>query len=167
MAYSILIESLIYLQYPPKMSGIEVVGVLAAASQLAEQALKVTGAIYDLYKRVRDAPESIRQQSIQLEQLIDIAKLIERSPSLHMDQVSSILSSCSNEANDLLDILRKVTPARENYKPDRIWKALAAVSKEKRINACFAKLEQGKSTLALCIETIDRHVRHSKTSTAI
>lgn len=141
--------------------------MLAAASQLAEQGLKITGAMYDLYKKVRDAPESIRQQSVQVEQLIDIAKLIERSPSLQTDSVSSILSSCSNEAKDLLNLLRKVTPARETHKPDQIWKALVAASKEKKIFACFAKLEQWKSTLALCIETIDRHVLHSKTSTVI
>lgn len=136
-------------------------GVLTAASQLAEQGLKITGAIYDLYKKVRDAPESIRQQSVQIEQLIDIAKLIGNNPSLQTDSVSSILNSCSNEAKDLLNILRKVTPARETNKPEKMWKALAAVSKEKRIIAHLAKLEQGKSTLALCIETIDSALLHT------
>ena len=43
------------------------------------------------------------------------------------------------------------------------WKKhLAAVSKEKKLVAHFAKLEQGKSTFALCIEAIDRHVLHSQ-----
>lgn len=140
------------------MSGIEVLGVLAAASQVAEQGLKITGAIYDLYKKVRDAPESIRLQSVQVEQLIDIAKLIKKNPSLQTALVSSILNSCSNDANDLLDILRRVTPADEAYKPDKIWRALAAVSKEKTIIAHLAKLERGKSALVLCIETIDRQV---------
>lgn len=144
------------------MSGIEVLGVLAAASQLAEQGLKITGAIYDLYKKVRDAPESIRQQSVQVEQLIDIAKLIESNPSLQTDSISSILSSCTNEAKDVLKILQGVTPARETHKLEKRWKALAAVSMQKRILAHFAKLEQGKSTLALCIETIDRQVLHSQ-----
>lgn len=79
-------------------------GALAAASQLAEHGLKITGAIYDLYRRVCDAPESIRQQSVQVEQLIDIAKLIKKNPSLQTDPVSSILRFCSNEARDLLNI---------------------------------------------------------------
>ena len=56
------------------MSAIEVLGMLAAASQLAEQGLKIIFAIHDLYKKVRRAPESIRQQSFQVEQPIDKAK---------------------------------------------------------------------------------------------
>ena len=149
------------------MSGVEVLGALAAASQLAEQGLKITGAIYDLYRKVRDAPESIRQQSVQVEQLIDIAKLIKKNPSLQTDPVSSILKSCSNEARDLLHILRGVTPAGGAYRPENIWRALAAVSKEKTIVAHLANLERGKSALALCIETIDRQVCIGKESRAI
>jgi hypothetical protein len=37
----------------------------------------------------------------------------------------------------------------------KLWKALAGVRREDKILALFAKLEQGKSTLALYIATID------------
>jgi len=93
---------------------------------------------------------------VQVEQLIEIAKLIEANPALQTELVSSILSSCTNEAIDLHAILSKVTPKGEDHRPERFWKALVAVSKEKRILAHLAKLEQGKSSLALCIETVDR-----------
>lgn len=138
------------------MTGVEVLGALAAASQLLQQGTKLAGAIFDLYKKIRDGPESIRQQSVQVEQLIDIAKLIQTNPTLQTEVVSSILSSCINEANDLLAILSKLVPKEETYRPEKIWKAVVAVSKEKRILAHLAKLEQGKSSLALCIETVDR-----------
>jgi hypothetical protein len=56
----------------------EVLGALAAASQLIEQGLKITIFISDLYAKVRDAPESIRKQSVQVKQLTDIARLIKQ-----------------------------------------------------------------------------------------
>jgi hypothetical protein len=53
------------------MSGAEVLGILgglAATSQFAQQSLKVINFISDLDGKVRDAPESIRKQAVQVEQ---------------------------------------------------------------------------------------------------
>ena len=61
------------------MSGVEVLsflGTLAAASQLVEQSIKVVNFISDLYTKVHDAPESIKEQIVQIEQLVGIATLI-------------------------------------------------------------------------------------------
>lgn len=57
------------------MSGLEVVGALAAAARFAQQGLNITATIYDLYRTIRDTPELIRKQTVQFEQLIRIAKL--------------------------------------------------------------------------------------------
>lgn len=57
------------------MTGFEVLGALAAASALLEQGIKAVGAISSLYSKIRDVPESIGQQCVQIKQLIDIAKL--------------------------------------------------------------------------------------------
>ena len=138
------------------MSGLEVIGALAAASQVAQQGLKITTAIYDLSKKVRDAPESIRKQTIQVEQLIDIAKLIESNPSLQTDLVASVLSGCTEEAYKLLHILQKLTHSLGADRTTSVWKAMSGVAKEKKILEHLAKLEKAKTTLALCIETVDR-----------
>lgn len=139
------------------MSGVEVLGVVVAASQLLEQGIRVAGAISELYRKVRDVPDSIRQQSVQVEQLIEIAKLIETNSALQTNLISSIIAVCTSEARGLLAILLDLIPTTESFRPEKIWKALVAVNKEKRILAQLAKLEQGKSSLALCIETIDRY----------
>lgn len=138
------------------MTGLEVFGALVAASQLLEQGTKVASALSNIYGKIRDVPESIRQQSVQVEQLIDIAKLIESNPALQTKLVSSALSSCIHEAKILLAILSRIVPKEEIHRPEKIWKAVVAVSKEKKILARLAKLEQGKSSLILCIETVDR-----------
>lgn len=140
------------------MSGLEVLGALASASQLAEQGLKITATVYDIYRKVRDAPESIRKQTVQVEQLIDIAKLIESTSSLQTDLVASILSSCTDEAHRLLHSLQQVAPGPENHLPMKIWKAVNGTTKEKKILEHFTKLEQGKSSLTLCIGTTDSSV---------
>lgn len=137
------------------MAGVEVLGALAAASQLTEQGLKIVIFISDLYSKVRDAPESIRKQSVQVEQLINIAKLIEHNPSLQIDSVGSILRNCTGEAEKVKDILENISTAAGDGKARKLWKALDGVAKEKRILALFANLEREKSSLALCIETID------------
>lgn len=140
------------------MAGVEVLGALAAASQLTKQSLKIAIIISDLYLKVRDAPESIRKQSVQVEQLIDIAKLIKHNPPLQTALVESILRNCVGEAEKLQEILGKISTAAGDGRVKKLWKALDGVAKEKRI------LEQEKSSLALCIGTIDSWALHGRTS---
>ena len=137
------------------MAGVEVLGTLTAASQLIEQGLKIALFISDLYSKVRDAPESIRKQSVQVEQLIDIAGLIKRNPQLQTAFVECTLRNCVDQAEELQEILGKISTAAGDGRARKLWKALDGVIKEKRILALFAKLEREKSSLALCIETID------------
>jgi hypothetical protein len=130
------------------MAGVEALGALAAASQLTEQSLKIAFIISDLYLK-------IREQSVQVEQLIDIVRLIKHNPPLQTTLVESILRNCVGEAEKLQEILGKISTAAGDGRVRKLWKALGGVAKEKRILALFAKLEQEKSSLALCIETID------------
>jgi len=149
---------ILYLRQPRLskiMSGLEVVGALAAASQLVEQSLQIIIYISDLYKRVRDAPESIRKQSIQVEQLIDITRLIEHNPPLQTVLVDSILENCLRITEELQEILARVSTTAGDGRVRKVWKALEGVTREKRILALLAKLEQEKSALVLCINAID------------
>ena len=132
-----------------------VLGALAAASQLAEQSIKTIRFISDLYAKIRDVPESIKTQVVQVEQLVDIARLIEQTPSLQTDPILSILSSCRSETGKLLDILSKLAELAGDGKVKRLWKAVDGIQKEKKILGHLGKLEQEKSSLALCISTID------------
>src|ERR1700756_4129283 len=115
------------------MAGVEVLGALAAASQLTEQSLKIAGIISDLYSKVRDAPESIRKQSVQVEQLIDIARRIKDNPPFQTALVESILRNCVGEAEKLQEILGKISTAAGDGRVKKLWKALDGVAKEKKI----------------------------------
>src|SRR5436309_3675771 len=83
-------------------------GAVAAACQLAQQCVKIGIFISGLYSKVRDAPESIRKQAVQVEQLIDIARLVQHNPSLQTDLLASILGNCFREAARLEEELMKI-----------------------------------------------------------
>ncbi len=57
--------------------------------------------------------------------------------------------------------LRKVTPGPGVHVPKNVWKTLRGVTKKKRILEHLAKIEQGKSSLVLYIETIDSSLLHT------
>ena len=137
------------------MSGLEVLGALAAASQLVEQGLKLTRFLSGLYKKVQDAPESIRKQAVQIEQLIDICRLIESNQPLQTPAIASKLRTCLLDINQLQDILIKISVAARDGKARQLWKAIDGATNKKKINALFEKLEQQKSSLTLCIQAID------------
>ena len=132
-----------------------VLSAVAAASQLAEQCVKISKFIASLYSKVRDAPESIRKQTVQVEQLIAIARLVQHNLSLQTDLVASILGNCFREAGQLGEELKKISVSAGGGRAKSIWKVLVGLTKEEKILAHFARLEQEKSALALCIETID------------
>ena len=133
------------------MTGLEVLGALAAASQLAQQSVQ----ILTFLRRIRDVPESIRKQSVQLEQLLDITKLVKENPALQTPLIDSILSKCVVESRTLQGILEKVTADVTDGKIKKLWRNLEGMAKEKQVLSSFAKLEQEKSSLALCIQTVD------------
>lgn len=132
-----------------------ILGAVAASSQLVEQCLRITKLITGLYLKVRDAPESIRKQTVQVEQLIAIAKLVQHNPSLQTDLVASLPRNCFADAGQLGEELRKISVSAEGGRVKKIWTVLVGLTKEEKVLALFERLEQEKSTLALCIETID------------
>ena len=140
------------------MSGLEAVGAAAAAAQFIDQGTKIAIFISDLYSKIRDAPESIRKQSVQVEQLTDISRLIEHNPSLQTSAVASTLRTCLVEADKLQEILSKLSVSAQDGKTKKLWKALDGVTKEKKISILFQNLEQQKSLLALSIQAVDSAV---------
>jgi len=73
------------------MDPLSVLGAAAASSQLLEQGAKVTKFLWDLYSKMKDSPEQIRRQIIQIEQLLSLSRLFLENPALQKDSVASIL----------------------------------------------------------------------------
>lgn len=133
------------------MTGLEVLGAFAAASQLAQQGVQ----ILSFLRGIRGVPESISKKSVQLERLLDITELVKENPALQTPLIDSILSKCVVETRTLQGILEKVTVDVTDGRIKKLWKSLEGTIKEKQVLSSFAKLEQEKSSLALCIQTVD------------
>ena len=137
------------------MSGLEILGAVAGAVQLADVCAQVITFISDLYSKVRGAPETIRARIAQIEQLIKIAKLIENNAALQTPLVHSIIAKCLEDTGSLLKILKKLDTDGSATRAVRYWKALGGVTKEKQILAICERLEERKSSLALCVASIN------------
>jgi N-terminal domain on NACHT_NTPase and P-loop NTPases len=137
------------------MSGLELLGALSGAAQLVDAGLEIIKLISTLCSKLLDAPASIKKRTIEIQHLIEIARLIQQSPSLQTTLISSLLMSCIEKANELRGILASVSARINAGKVEKYWKALGGVMKEKRILEICESLEQEKSALILCIASID------------
>lgn len=133
------------------MSGLEIFGAVAAAAQLIEKGIKFV----NWCSNVRDAPESISKHIVQVEHLIEVAKLVEQNQPLQTVTIESALRQCLTKATTLLETLSKNCVNTGDGKFIKWKKAIAGAAKEKEILALLADLEREKSSLSLCISTID------------
>jgi hypothetical protein len=133
---------------------LSILGAIAAASQLAQQAFEIIKFFSDLYEKVQDAGESIRTRILHIEQLIDMSKLIAKTPTLQTTAIQSVLVSCLRTTITLRDILQELSSDKEGLLR-RIMKAVKAVRKEDKIMILLDNIERDKSSLALCIHQID------------
>lgn len=133
---------------------LSILGAIAAASQLAQQAFEIIKFFSDLYAKVQDAGESIQTRMLHIEQLIDISKLIAKTPTLQTTAIQSVLVTCLRTTIALRDILQELSSDKEGLLR-RIVKAVKAVRKEDKIMILLDNIERDKSSLALCIHQID------------
>jgi hypothetical protein len=137
------------------MDPLSVLGAVSAASQLIEMGLKLTLFLSELYSKTQDAPELVRKRTVQIEQLVDLSRLIINNPSLQRDSIASALSTCLRTVQQFQEVLKKVSVAEDDGKFQRARKGFAAVVKEKEIVRFINDLEREKSSLILCIQEID------------
>jgi hypothetical protein len=133
---------------------LSILGAIAAASQLAQQASEIVKSFSDLYAKIQDAGESIRTRMLHIEQLIEISKLIAKTPALQTTAIQSVLVSCLRTAITLREVLQELSSDEEG-RLRRIMKAVRAVRKEDKITILLDNIERDKSSLVLCIDQID------------
>jgi hypothetical protein len=134
---------------------LSILGAAAASAQFLKQGFDLNKFLWDLYSKMKDAPESIRNQIVQIEQLIGLSRLFLENKSLQTDSVASILSTCLLRAQEFRNLLKKTAATDADGRFVRVHQSLTAVMKEKEIAAPFVKLERDKSSLILCIQEID------------
>jgi hypothetical protein len=139
-----------------------ILGATAAALQIASQAIELVKSVGEFYGRIKDAPRLTRARIMHLEQLINISKLIAKTPSLQTAEVQDVLVVCLLTVLKLRELLEK----HSVEKLGRIEKTMNAVKlgkKEDAIMVLLATIEREKSLLALSIHQIDAYAYHNFT----
>lgn len=135
------------------MSGAEVLGIVASATQLAAYSIKIVLHLDALSKELRNIPNRTRQHIRQVKELIETTTLIEQNKSLRSPKIHEHLQSTLFEAQTLFNVLRDLSNKYAGNTIWRYWAILQGVG-EKEILASFDKLEREKSALRLCISLI-------------
>jgi len=136
------------------MTGIEVLGAMASAAQIAFYVIQTSSLIIEQFKRLRNAPIKFQQHSETATQLIGIARVVQSNQWLQTESMASLLKGILGKVEEVHKLLPKVQKHDKAARPGFVityWKAYRSLRKEERILAIFAGLEEQKSTLALCI----------------
>jgi len=126
-------------------------GAIAATAQLAEQVIKVSGLIYELYTNIQQAAKIIGSRVLAVNRLIGISRLIMTNAALQTEAIALVLSTCLSTAAKLKSVLEKM-------KGNRLKQAVLVMAKEKEIIGMFDDLEKEKSSLMLCIQEVDSRI---------
>ncbi|KAK3352520.1 hypothetical protein B0T25DRAFT_542167 [Lasiosphaeria hispida] len=135
------------------MSGVEVIGIVAAAGQFIEQTVKVVQLVQEVRRKSRDAPAEIQQWIQEIETLKDIATEVQRTAALQTPQIEGILRRCDDRSRSLCTILDTISCEADANFGKKTWAAINGVAQEGSIRALFGDLEREKSSLITHITT--------------
>lgn len=129
----------------------------AATAQFIEQGLNLVKWFYSSFVEIKEAPENVKKDIANVEQLIGIARLIQQNKALQTDSIHSCLRSCLNECTRLDESL-KAMKAEEgsSWRNHKHWKkAFTAWFKKEGVNKAFGVLESQKTIMLLAMVEID------------
>jgi hypothetical protein len=135
------------------MSGIEVVGIVAAVLQLTQQAIAISTALGDLFGAVQAAPAKLRDGVNQLERLVEITKLIRQNPLMQTESVEAHIKAIGDHTEALCRLITGIKASSKGA-VKRYWTVVTGNLKEKEMVEHFHQLEKDKTALILSIMEI-------------
>ncbi|KAE9362816.1 hypothetical protein N431DRAFT_490283 [Stipitochalara longipes BDJ] len=138
----------------------EVVGSLASSAQLIVYVFKAAALLSNLYERLKNVPDRIRQDANHVKRLIEIILQIKETRSLHTTLVFAQLEHTIKQAYTLQDLLDSALGQYTHPSlRSRYWKVLKG-TKEKRILLALQNLEREKTGLSLCLTVAQSELLH-------
>ena len=131
------------------MSGLEVLGVLASASQLTDYCVMIIASLHDIYRLAHGKSNRYRRQLEQVQQLIETAQLVKATETFHTPSVENQLDSILVEAKGLQRILDGIVSESGRKSKTMYLKAVFNNYHEREMHKGFAPLNDKKSTLTM------------------
>ena len=150
------------------MSGVEILGIVAASSQLLGQGPKALRALSGLCSRLRDAPHEVLKTVEEIENLIQLTKSIKTSlenTSFTLQGGNSsassrlafgvrLLEECAKESADLENLIKPLLPTKSDSLIRRSWGAVIKTKKTEQILQRCRHIEAKKSSLILWLDFV-------------
>jgi hypothetical protein len=129
----------------------EAVSGCASSAQLVACVVKAAAFLSDLYERLKNAPDRIRQDANHVKRLIEIILHIKETRSLHTTLVFAQVGCVISQAYSLRDLLVKALGQYTHPTlRSRNWSVLKG-TREKQILLALQNLEREKTGLSLCL----------------
>jgi hypothetical protein len=135
------------------VTGLEIVGTLAATSQLIETISKLINAISELRESIRDGPKRFRGFREELIALNDTVRHLRYGTGFGQQamQLITILKSIAVTIDDLNRLLNKCLVVPQSSFSKALW-AIRTRETGRRLLKTFSDLERKKTTLILTIQ---------------
>ena len=136
------------------MSGLEVIGVVASASQLVRYILEIIDYTQTIWIFTKGASCPFQQHREHLESLISAIRTIRQTPSLQKPVIENHLKALLKITEPLCAALRRYSTDLPRSPVRKFLAALQAGKTEVQILKDLASLERQKSNLSLCISSL-------------
>jgi hypothetical protein len=143
------------------MSGLEIVGAVASAAQLADLCLKVLKSISCLYRNIQNIPTDVSNSITRINQLGEIAQLVSSTPSLHSPVITATVHEALDDVEKLLDFLDRTSHRKGDNLITQQLQNISHILHEPAVQRLLGKLESTKVTLSLCIDAVNSQTLHS------
>ena len=125
----------------------EVVGALAAFTQLAKYSFDIANGVPELTRRLRQAPQLVRQWNDHVTLVVSLAQLMTDQASFIDQSNTEILERCCNEAIELHSLLESLMTATGDGMLVRVKKRLLVLHKEKEVERILYSIERRSNGL--------------------
>ncbi|RSL53483.1 hypothetical protein CEP54_010366 [Fusarium duplospermum] len=130
----------------------EVVGAVAATSQLLTGALRIVEAIIQLREYLKHAPSQLQRWQAELSVLECAINFIRDDPKLQTPNMARVLETITSKIEDLTHLCPRSVPNKKSAR--YLIGIFSARATQSRILQNFADLDRDKVTLILTIQTI-------------
>lgn len=138
------------------MSGLEAIGAVASVAQLVNYIIGTNSSIFELRRKLQEAPTRLKRQTATLEEVIKIAQLLKENEFVQNDMIATTLNHIITKVDQTQDMLPQIdiNLSSMSKRLTKKWKTFKHMRNEDRLLEILAELRDHKISLVLCIANI-------------
>ncbi|KAI0804908.1 hypothetical protein GGR55DRAFT_306968 [Xylaria sp. FL0064] len=135
------------------MSGLEVLGAVVSAAQLAGYVIALSSKLDEIRRKIRHAPRRLEQYDCQLKQLIAITYHMEQNPPMQTKELAECLSTLLARTRTIQETLVKF---EQSSKTRRRWNIISG-DLSRQLDECFGDVRNTMGNMVVLIVSQSSH----------